>query len=83
MQVYEAQSAESMARARKLLTETQFVPYENETDRLKVLTTNLEPGDQDEKEFEKRVKLAELLLKERAIKSDERIVDKQMRENNL
>jgi len=82
MQVYEAQSAESMARARKLATETQFVPYENETDRLKVLTTNLEPGDQDEKEFEKRVKLAELLLKERAIASDERIVTKQMRENN-
>lgn len=83
LQVYEAQSAESIARARKLVTETQFVPYENETDRLKVLTTNLEPGDQDEKEFERRVKLAELLLKERAIKSDERIVDKQMRENNL
>jgi hypothetical protein len=83
LQVYESQTAESLARARKLVTETQFVPYDHETDRLKVLTTNLEPGDQDEKEFERRVKLAELLLKERAIKSDERIVDKQMRENNL
>jgi len=83
LQVYESQTAESLARARKLVTETQFVPYDHETDRLKVLTTNLEPGDQDEKEFERRVKLAELLLKERAIKSDERIVDKKMRENNL
>jgi hypothetical protein len=82
LQVYESQSAEAIARARKLVTETQFVPYDHETDRLKVLTTNLEPGDQDEKEFERRVKLAEILLKERAIRSDERIVDKQMRENN-
>ena len=83
LDLYQAQSTEAMARARKVSTETQFVAYDHETDRLKVLTTNLEPGDQDEKEFERRVKLAELLLKERAIASDERIVDKQMRENNL
>jgi len=82
LDLYNAQSTESMARARKAAAETGLTAYEAETNRLKVLTTNLEPGDQDEKEFERRVKLAELLLKERSIASDEKIVDKQMRENN-
>jgi hypothetical protein len=77
-----AQATEAMSRARKNAAETGLTAYEAETNRLKVLTTNLEPGDQDEKEFERRVKLAELLLKERAIASDEAIVSKQMRENN-
>jgi len=82
LDLYTAQATEAMARARKNAVDTQFTAYEAETDRLKVLVTNLEPGDEDEKEFQRRVKMAELLLKERAIASDEKIVDKQMRENN-
>ena len=82
LDLYTAQATESMARARKTSVDTNFTAYEAETDRLKVLVTNLEPGDEDEKEFQRRVKMAELLLKERAIASDEKIVDKQMRENN-
>jgi hypothetical protein len=82
LDLYAAQATESMARARKTSVDTTFTAYEAETDRLKVLVTNLEPGDEDEKEFQRRVKMAELLLKERAIASDEKIVDKQMRENN-
>lgn len=82
LDLYNAQATEAMSRARKNAAETGLTAYEAETDRLKVLTTNLEPGDQDEKEFERRVKLAELLLKERSIASDEAIVAKQMRENN-
>ena len=82
LDLYAAQATESMARARKTSVDTNFTAYEAETDRLKVLVTNLEPGDEDEKEFQRRVKMAELLLKERAIASDEKIVDKQMRENN-
>jgi len=82
LDLYNAQATEAMARARKTSVDTNFTAYEAETDRLKVLVTNLEPGDEDEKEFQRRVKMAELLLKERAIASDEKIVDKQMRENN-
>jgi len=82
MDLYQSQAVDAMSRARKNAAETGLLAYEAETDRLKVLTTNLEPGDQDEKEFERRVKLAELLLKERSIASDEAIVSKQMREND-
>ena len=80
--VLEQQAAESQARAAKYATETQFIPAEAETDRLKVLTTNLQPGDADDKEFERRAKVAELLLKERDLVSKENIVNRQMKEAN-
>ena len=78
----QGQAQESQSRAQKNSVETQLLQFEAETDRLKALSTNLQPGDEDEKEFQRRAKIAELLLKERSIASDERIVDKQMRENN-
>jgi len=78
----QGQALESQTRAQKNQVETQLASYEAETDRLKVLATNLQPGDQDEKEFQRRAKIAELLLKERSIASDEAIVDKQMRQSN-
>jgi hypothetical protein len=78
----QGQAQESQSRAQKNQVETQLLQFEAETDRLKVLSTNLRPGDEDDKEFQRRAKIAELLLKERSIASDERIVDKQMSENN-
>jgi len=78
----QAQAAEAQSRIQQNNVETQLLPYEAETDRLKVLSTNLQPGDADEKEFQKRAKIAELLLKERSIASDEAIVEKQMKGDN-
>jgi len=78
----QAQAAEAQSRIQQNNVETQLLPYEAETDRLKVLSTNLQPGDQDEKEFQRRAKVAELLLKERSIASDEAIVEKQMKGDN-
>ena len=78
----QAQAAEAQSRIQQNNVETQLLPYEAETDRLKVLSTNLQPGDQDEKEFQRRAKIAELLLKERSIASDEAIVEKQMKGDN-
>jgi len=77
--VLEGQAQESQVRAAKISVETELLPMEAETDRLKVLTTNIQSGDADEKEFTKRAKVAELVLKEREIASKEAIVDKQMR----
>jgi hypothetical protein len=78
----QSQAAEAQSRTQQNQVETQLLPYEAETDRLKVLSTNLQPGDADEKEFQRRAKIAELLLKERSIASDEAIVEKQMRTTN-
>ena len=61
------QAAESQARAQKLTVESQAIPVELENARLKAVTTNLQAGDQDDKEFERRIKVANTLLKEREI----------------
>ena len=79
--VLQGQAMESQARVAKVQVETELLPMEAETDRLKVLTTNINEGDADEKEFLQRAKVAELVLKEREIESKEAIVNKQMQDN--
>jgi len=61
------QAMESQARAQKLATESQAIPQELEIDRIKAVTTNLKAGDADDKEFQKRLKISEQLLKEREV----------------
>lgn len=67
VEAFAAQAAEANARAAKYRAETSVVPFEAETDRIKALSTNLEPGNEDDKEFERRAKVADLILKERSI----------------
>jgi hypothetical protein len=67
VEAFAAQAAEANARAEKYRAETSVVPFEAETDRIKALSTNLEFGQEDDKEFERRAKVADLILKERAI----------------
>ena len=66
-QAFASQAAESQARAQKIASDIELARYEAETDRLKVLSSNLEPGNQDEVEFQRRAKVAELILKEREL----------------
>ena len=61
------QAMESQARAQKLNTESRAIPQELEIDRIKAVTTNLQAGDADDKEFQKRLKISEQLLKEREV----------------
>jgi len=63
----QGQALESQARAQKLAVEAVAVPEELEIDRIKAVTTNLDAGDDDDKEFEKRLKIADRLLKEREV----------------
>ena len=62
------QAQESQARAQKIAMETQLMPQELEIDRMKAVTTNLKSGTEDDKEFERRLKVADMLLKEKAMK---------------
>ena len=59
-----AQAAESQARAQKYMMDTQLAPQELEIDKISAITRNLQAGDQDDKEFERRLKVAEVALKE-------------------
>ena len=61
------QAQESAARAQKMQVEAQAIPQETEIARIKAVTTNLQAGDQDDKEFQKRLKISEQLLKEREV----------------
>jgi len=61
------QAAESQARAAKISVEAQIAPQELEIDRIQAVTRNLQAGDADDKEFERRLKVADRLLKEREV----------------
>jgi len=67
--VFQAQAQESQSRAEKYTTETGLAEYEAMTDRIRALSTNLAEGTDDDKEFERRAKTAELVLKEQAIQA--------------
>jgi hypothetical protein len=63
----QAQAAESAARAEKYKAEASYVSYDSETSRIKAVASNVTEGDADDKEFERRYKVAELLLKEKQL----------------
>ena len=74
-----AQAAESQSRADKLAVEAQLAPKELEIDKIEAITRNLREGDEDDKEFERRMRVADTLLKERDIANKERSTKNQER----
>jgi len=67
------QAEESKMRAHKLHEEALVVPKELQIAHMKAVTTNLQAGDSDDKEFERRMRVSEGLLKEREVDLKERI----------
>ena len=63
----QAQAADFNARAQKNATDAALAEYEAQTDRIKALSKNLDEGIEDEREFQRRAKAAELVLKEQAL----------------
>ena len=63
-QSLQASAMESQARAQKYVAETEVIPAELQLDAIKAANTNLAAGTQDDKEFERRVKIAELMIKD-------------------
>jgi hypothetical protein len=66
----QGQAAESQARATKYAVDSQLAPEELEIDRIEAITRNLKEGDQEDKEFERRLKVADRLLKERQLRGN-------------
>jgi len=60
-----AQAQESQARAQKYSVEAQLEPQEVEIKRIEAITRNLQAGDQDDKEFERRLKVAQAITKDK------------------
>jgi hypothetical protein len=71
------QAEQNRAEAQKLSVETQLMPQEMQAKVLASATKNLPQGNESN-EFDKRVKIAELMLKEADIKNKSKIVELQM-----
>lgn len=66
-QTLQAQAMESQARAQKMVIEAQAIPQELEIDKIKAITSNIKQGEQDDIEFERRLKIADRMLKDKEI----------------
>ena len=76
---YNSQSGKSVADAQKTQIEAQLLPQEAEAKMI----GNISRGSKDPSDFDKRVKVAELALKEQDIKSNERISVMQMQRTKV
>ena len=77
--VQTTQAEQNKAEAQKLLTEAQLMPIELQAKSMAANTKNLPTDDAlASREFDKRVKIAELMLKEADIQNKAKIVEKQM-----
>ena len=77
--VQTTQADQNRAEAAKLMTEVQLMPQEVQAKTASALTKNLpSQDDMASKEFDKRVKIAELMLKETDIRNKAKIVEMQM-----
>jgi hypothetical protein len=77
------QAEQNRAEANKLNTEAQLMPQELQTRALAAATKNLpQQSDANQVEFDKRVKIAELMLKEADIKNKSKIVELQMQDKS-
>ena len=73
------QAERNRAEAAQTMVETQLMPAEVQAKTLAATTQNLPNSDeQAQKEFDRRVKVAELMLKEADIKNKSKIVELQM-----
>jgi hypothetical protein len=77
--VQTTQAEQNKAEAQKTMIEAQLLPQKTQAEMTSALTKNLptEP-DANQIEFDKRVKVAELMLKEADIKNKAKIVETQM-----
>ena len=77
----EASAQKDQAEAAKAVVEAQMMPEETRAKVLSAVSKNLPTADdQAQKEFDRRVKIAELMLKEADIKNNTKIVELQMAE---
>lgn len=83
LRVLAAQAAKYEAEAQKAMVEAQLEPQVVQAKMAAALATNLEAGQGDDKEFERRAKIAELMIKEKDIDSNERIARMQTQSRNV
>jgi len=79
-QSLQARAMRDQAEAQKTVVETQLLPEELKAKVISSLSTNIDGQNQDN-EFEKRAKIADLMLKEKDIDNKGKIVELQMQKS--
>jgi hypothetical protein len=64
---FNSQAQKQTAEAQKVSIEAQFIPQEVQAKLAAALSTNLDQGTADDKAFERRAKVADLLIKEKNV----------------
>ena len=64
---FNSQAQKQTAEAQKVSIEAQFIPQEVQAKLAAALSTNLDQGTADDKEFERRAKVADLLITEKNV----------------
>jgi hypothetical protein len=72
-----ADTKKKEAEAQKAVVEAEIAPMEAKARIISAIAGNLDE-DNEAKDFERRMQIADLMLKEKDIESNERIADKQM-----
>jgi hypothetical protein len=80
-QSLQARAMRDQAEAQKTAVETQLMPEELKAKVISSLSTNIDGQNQND-EFEKRAKIAELMLKEKDINNKGKIVEMQMQKQS-
>jgi hypothetical protein len=85
---FNSRAQKQTAEAQQTAVETQFIPEETKAKLAMALSNNLDAGSADDKEFERRAKVAELLIKEKNVdlkakdmEQNKQIVMMQMQKN--
>lgn len=85
---FNSRAQKQAAEAQQTVVETQFIPEETKAKLAMALSNNLDAGSADDKEFERRAKVAELLIKEKNVdlkakdmEQNKQIVMMQMQKN--
>lgn len=81
LQLTQAQAIKAEAEAMKAQAEAQATPQLTQAKLVSALSNNLNE-DAEDKDFERRVKLADLMLKEKALDQDAKVVEMQMAQKN-
>jgi hypothetical protein len=79
-QSLQARAMRDQAEAQKTVVETQLLPEELKAKVISSLSTNIDGENQDQ-EFEKRAKIADLMLREKDIDNRGKIVELQMQKS--
>jgi hypothetical protein len=79
-QSLQARAMRDQAEAQKTVVETQLLPEELKAKVISSLSTNIDGENQDQ-EFEKRARIADLMLKEKDIDNKGKIVELQMQKS--